>query len=104
MTSRQDSEYKSLLDNKTWILVPRPMNKKIISNRWIFKTKINQKGEIEKFKASLVVRGHTQREGVDYEKTFAPVSRYETIRTLFAAAMNEEMHVHQMNVISVKDV
>lgn len=95
-----DSEYKNLIENKTWILVPKPENKKILSNRWVFKTKINQKGEVEKFKARLVVRGHTQREGVDYEETFAPVSRYETIRTLLAASVNEEMHVHQMDVIS----
>ena len=95
-----DSEHKSLLENKAWILVPRPKNKRILSNRWVFKTKVNQKGEIEKFKARLVVRGHTQREGVDYEKIFAPVSRYETIRTLLAASVNEEMYVHQMDVVS----
>lgn len=95
-----DSEYASLIENKTWILVPRPKNKKVLSNRWVFKTKCNQKGEIEKFKARLVVRGHTQREGVDYEEVFAPVSRYETIRTLLAASVNEEMHVHQMDVVS----
>jgi len=89
-----DSEYKNLVENKTWILVSKPENKKILSNRWVFKTKINQKGEVEKFKARLVVRGHTQREGVDYEETFAPVSKYETIRTFLAASVNEEMHVH----------
>ena len=94
-----DSEHKSLLENKAWILVPRPKNKRILSNRWVFKTKVNQKGEIEKFKARLVVRGHTQREGVDYEEIFAPVSRYETIRTLLAASVNEEMYV-QMDVVS----
>lgn len=95
-----DSEYTSLVENKTWILVPRPENKKVLSNRWVFKTKFNQKGEIQKFKARLVVRGHTQREGIDYEEVFAPVSRYETIRTLLAASVNEEMHVHQMDVVS----
>lgn len=95
-----DSEYKNLLENKTWTLVPKPKDKKILSNRWVFKTKVNQKGEVEKFKARLVVRGHTQREGVDYEETFAPVSRYESIRTLLAASVNEEMYVHQMDVIS----
>jgi len=68
-----DKEYKGLLENKTWILVPRPKDKKILSNRWVFKTKLNQEGKVEKFKARLVVRGHTQKEGVDYEETFAPV-------------------------------
>jgi len=94
-----DYEYKSLRENATWILVPRPEEKRILSNRWIFKTKINQKGEIEKFKARLVVRGHTQREGIDYQETFAPVARFDSIRTLLAAAVNEELYVHQMDVV-----
>jgi len=91
-----DCEYKSLQENATWILVARPKEKKILSNRWVFKTKINQKGEIEKFKARLVVRGHTQREGIDYQEAFAPVARFDSIQTLLAAAVNEELHVHQM--------
>jgi len=93
-------EYDTLRENKTWILVPRPNDKKILTNRWVFKTKTNKNGEIEKYKARLVARGHTQELGIDYEEVFAPVARYETIRTLFAASVNEEMHVHQMDVIS----
>lgn len=75
-------EYDTLKENNTWILVPRPVNKKILTNRWVFKTKVNQNGEIEKYKARLVARGHTQELGIDYEEVFAPVARYETIRTL----------------------
>jgi len=93
-------EYDTLRENKTWILVPRPNDKKILTNRWVFKTKTNKNGEIEKYKARLVARGHTQELGIDYEEVFAPVARYEAIRTLFAASVNEEMHVHQMDVIS----
>lgn len=95
-----DHEYRSLNENKTWTLVNRPKDKKVLSNRWVFKTKFNQRGEIGKYKARLVVRGHTQEKGTDYEKVFAPVARLETIRTLFAASVNEEMHVHQMDVVS----
>jgi len=93
-------EYNTLRENKTWTLVPRPNNKKVLTNRWVFKTKTNKNGEIEKYKARLVARGHTQELGIDYEEVFAPVARYEAIRTLFAASVNEEMHVHQMDVIS----
>lgn len=93
-------EYETLRENNTWILVPRPANKKIITNKWVFKTKVNQDGEIEKYKARLVARGHTQVQGIDYDEVFAPVARYETIRTLLAASVNDEMHVHQMDVIS----
>jgi len=71
-----------------------------LTNRWVFKTKTNQKGEIMKRKARLVVRGHTQRAGIDFDETYAPVTRYESIRTLLAAAVNKNMHVHQMDVTS----
>ena len=93
-------EYDILLENKTWTLVPRPLDKKILINRWVFKAKVGQDSEIKKYKARLVARGNTQEWGVDYEEVFAPVARYETIRTLLAASVDEEMHVHQMDVIS----
>lgn len=66
----------------------------------MFKTKTDKNGKIKKYKARLVARGPTQELGIDYEEVFAPVERYETIRTLLAASVNEEMHVHQLDVIS----
>lgn len=92
--------YDTLRENKTWTLVPRPADKKILTNRWVFKAKVVQDSEIKKYKARLVARGNTQEWGIDYEEVFAPVAKYETIRTLLAASANEEMHVHQMDVIS----
>lgn len=94
------TELETLKRNGTWSLVPRPENKKVLSNKWVFKTKRNSKGEVEKYKARLVARGHTQEAGIDYEEIFAPVARYEIIRTLLAAAVEEEMYVHQMDVVS----
>lgn len=95
-----EKELETLRRNETWSLVPRPKNKKVLSHKWVFKTKWNSKGGIEKYKARLVARGHTQEAGIDYEEIFAPVARYEIIRTLLAAAVEEEMHVHQMDVVS----
>lgn len=92
-------EYETLEKCKTWILVPRPTDKKVLTNRWVFRIKKTQDGEIHKYKARLVARGHTQ-EGVDYDEVFAPVARYETIRALLACAVNEKMYVHQMDVVS----
>jgi len=66
----------------------------------MFKTKRNQDGEIEKYKARLVARGNMQEQGIHYQEVFAPIARYETIRTLLAASMSDEMYVHQMDVIS----
>lgn len=71
-----------------------------MTNRWVFKTKYDQQGNVEKLKARLVVRGHTQRHGIDYDEIFTPVARYESIRTLLAASVNEEMYIHQMDVVT----
>lgn len=95
-----EKEFETLTRNGTWSLVSRPRDKKVLTNKWVFKTKRNSEGEIEKYKARLVARGHTQEAGIDYEEIFAPVTRYEIIRTLLAAAVEEEMHVHQMDVVS----
>lgn len=93
-------EYNSLRENKTWELVDRPENAKVLTNRWVFKVKYNQNGTVDKFKARLVARGNEQREGVDFEEVFAPVARHAVIRTLLASAVEEKMHVHHMDVIT----
>jgi len=83
------------------MLLPRPSDKNVLSNRWVFKTKRNQNGEIEKYKARLVARGNMQEQGVDYQEIFAPVARYETIRALLVPSVSDEMYVYQKDVISV---
>lgn len=81
------SEYDSLIENRTWELVSRPKDKKVLTNRWIFKIKRNQDGTLNRFKARLVVRGFEQKAGIDYKEVFAPVARYETVRSLLAAGV-----------------
>ena len=65
---------------------------------------MNEEGEITKYKARLVARGHVQKQGIDFEEVFAPVARYETIHTLLAVSANKEMHVHQMDGVSARIV
>jgi len=58
---------------------------KKLSNRWVFRVKKTPKGEIDRYKARLVVCGCAQEEGVDYNEVFAPVTRYEVIRIYWLA-------------------
>ena len=68
--------------NNMWYLVPRPKYKHVIGTKWIFKNKQYENGFIVRNKARLVVQGYSQIEGIDYEETFAPVTRLEPIRIL----------------------
>ncbi|XP_069151908.1 uncharacterized protein [Solanum lycopersicum] len=72
--------------NGTWQLVDRHRNRKVIGVKWIFKRKLNTDGTICKHKARLVVKGYAQQYGVDYQETFAPVARYDTIKLILAFA------------------
>ena len=70
--------------NQTWELVDRPKHKKAIGVKWVYRTKFNPDGSVNKYKARLVVKGYAQIYGVDFSETFAPVARMETIRMLLA--------------------
>ena len=81
-----------------WKVVPRPKDKSVVSSKWIFKTKHSIDGSIEKYKAIFVAQGFSQKEGIDYEETFARVDRYTSIRIVLALASNMKWKLHQMDV------
>jgi hypothetical protein len=91
-------EYQSIMKNEVWEIVPRSKNKDGVSYRWLFKIKHAADGSIEKYKARFVSRGFSQKEGIDYEETFAPVARYTSIRTIIALAAKMKWKLHQMDV------
>ncbi|XP_074379364.1 retrovirus-related Pol polyprotein from transposon TNT 1-94 isoform X2 [Apium graveolens] len=93
-------ELKMIEKNQTWELVDRPKHKKAIGVKWVYRTKFNPDGSINKYKARLVVKGYAQIYGVDFSETFAPVARMETIRMLLALAAQKGWTVHQMDVKS----
>ena len=91
-----NSEYKSLIDNGTWKLVPPPEGKNIVGSKWVLKVKRDANGNLDRFKARLVAQGYSQTRGVDYDEVFSPVARYSAIRSLLANANDWE--IHQMDV------
>ena len=84
--------------NKVWRLVPRPSNKTIIGTRWVYRNKLDDKGNVIRNKARLVAQGYNQQEGIDYDETYAPVARLEAIRLLIAFASYKGFTLHQMDV------
>ena len=78
----------------------RPRHKNVIETKWVFKNKLNEAGEVVRNKTRLVCKGFTQIEGVDYDETFAPVARLETIRLFLAVAVAQNFLVYQMDVKS----
>ena len=92
------SEYNSLMNQKTWKLVPRPTDKPVIKSRWLFKLKLNSDGQISRYKARFVAKGLTQTFGVDYFDTFSPVVKMDTLRFLIAIAVKENLDIVHMDV------
>ncbi|CAL8174177.1 unnamed protein product [Prunus armeniaca] len=86
--------------NSTWELVDRPADKPIIGVKWVFKTKLNLDGSVQKNKARLVAKGYAQKPGIDYNETFALVARLDTIRTLVALAAQKNWKLYQLDVKS----
>ena len=74
------------------------MGTKPIGCKWVYKNKYKADGSLDKHKARLVAKGFAQKEGIDYEETFAPTSKWTTIRTLFTLAAQNGWKVHQMDV------
>src|ERR1051325_1315530 len=93
-------ELKSIKKNSTWELVNLPKRKKEIRVKWVYKVKVNSKGEIVKHKARLVAKGFLQREGIDYDEVFALVARLETIRLVVGIANSKNWQMYQMDVKS----
>ena len=81
-----DSEMRSIEQNGTWFLTDLPKGAKKIGVKWVYKTKMNELGEVEKHKARLVAKGYAQEYGVDYTEVYAPVARMDTVRMILAMA------------------
>ena len=95
-----EEELKMIEKNQTWELTKRPFQKKVIGVKWIYRTKMNPDGTINKHKARLVAKGYSQEAGVDYSETFAPVARHDTIGILLALSAQKGWKIFQLDIKS----
>ena len=91
-------EYQLIMKNDVWDIVPKLEGKSVVSSKWIYKIKHAAGESIEKYKARFVAIGFPQKEGIDYEETFAPVAWYTSIRAIMALASMMKWDLHQMDV------
>ncbi|GAU26945.1 hypothetical protein TSUD_06170, partial [Trifolium subterraneum] len=95
-----NTEIAAIESNDTWELTELPKGAKKIGVKWIYKTKYNEQGKIEKYRARLVAKVYSQQHGIDYDEVFAPVARWDTIRTILAIAALRGWYVYQLDVKS----
>jgi len=92
------AEYDALIANNTWTLVPRPPGVNLVTGKWIFRHKLHTDGSLDRYKARWVLRGFTQRPGIDYDETFSPVVKPATIRVVLSMALSQDWPIHQLDV------
>ncbi|GKB36876.1 retrovirus-related pol polyprotein from transposon TNT 1-94 [Tanacetum coccineum] len=93
-------ELNQFKTNDVWELVPNPMDMTIIGTKWVYRNKLDENGVVTRNKARLVAQGYNQQEGIDYDETYAPVARLESIRILLAYACALDFKLYQMDVKS----
>jgi hypothetical protein len=93
-------ELENFERNQVWEVVEPPPNCQPIGTKWVWKNKEGENGELVRNKSRLVAQGYSQKEGIDYEETFAPVAHLEAIRILLAFSMAKGFKLYQMDVNS----
>jgi transposase InsO family protein len=96
-----NEEYRSLMAKDTWDLVPLPKGRKLVRCKWVYKTKYASDGSDERHKAQLVSKVFSQVEGIEYNETFTPVAKMNSICLVISLAASHKWEVHHMDVKSV---
>lgn len=93
-----DEELSALEENNTWTVTELPPGKKALNSKWVFRVKSDAYGNVEKYKARLVIKGCSQKAGVDYSETYAPVASLVTVRTLLSVINHNGLFAEQLDV------
>jgi hypothetical protein len=80
------TDVSNLKNQDTWTFVKPPKDRKILKGKWVYKTKLNSEGKIERYKARWVVKGFLQLFRLNYTETFANTVKPNAFRALFAIA------------------
>jgi cobalamin biosynthesis protein CobT len=92
-------ELNNFTRNEVWHLVPRS-NRNVVGTKWVFRNKQDEHGVVTRNKAQLVAKGYSQVEALDFDETYVPVARLESIQILLAYATYHGFKLYQMNVKS----
>lgn len=93
-----ETEMTSLRENHVWDLVKLPAGKRTVGSKWVYKVKTGADGSAQRYKARLVAQGFTQQYGTDFDETFCPVVRQESLRLLMAMSVKHGLSLHQVDV------
>ena len=96
--SAMEEEMASLRGHATWYLTPRLPGMKVLPVRWVYTTKLDAMGEVERYKARLVAKGFMQRPGLEFTEVFAPVTSKATLRMLLATVVTQKKFIRQLDV------
>lgn len=94
-----DEEMEAHREMGTWTLVPRTEGMSVVKNKWVFKTKMNTDGTVQRYRARLVAKGFSQKYGRDFDETYSPVVRFDTVRFLLAKVAAENLIMKQIDVV-----
>ena len=93
-----DKEIQALKQNHTWDLTTLPISKTPIGCKWVYRIKLKADGTVDRYKARLVAKGYTQREGLDFIKTFSPIAKTVSAKVVLALAVAKSWPFHQLDI------